>query len=131
MAGPNRLPIRTHIVHYRGDDLERTYAAWYRDEAGTATILDTEGWTARMHVRADPDDPAVLVEASTEDGRLTTGIGTDGTREWMLVLHIPGAAFRDLPAGFIGHYDIELTDTAGRKQTFYFGKFRLQGDVTR
>jgi len=127
------LPVRYNLAVYRGDDLVRTFAPWYRLPDGTAAILDTTGWTGRMQVRPDPDSSVVLVEATTANGYLTTGIQGSGDRRYALGLHIPGAVLGAdrLPAGLVAVYDIELADTAGHKQTFYYGTFRVDGDVTR
>lgn len=50
-----------------------------RDENGDAHVIDTDGWDAVLQVRREPrrDEP-VLLEASTFNGRILTGIQGDG-----------------------------------------------------
>lgn len=116
---------------YRGDTYQRLFRPIY-DNNGTATILDTTGWTARMQVRpgTEEDDP-VVAEYSTANGRLTTG-GINATPlPYALGVFLTHEDTEALPAGFMGFYDVELTDTAGFRQTYYKGRFHVEGDITR
>lgn len=131
MSKPHALPIRYDLRVYRGDTLERMIAIWYRAD-GIALLLDTAGWTARMQVRPEKNSGTVTLNATTENGYLSTGIreNADG-RRWCFHMNIPGEAIGKIPGGFIGYYDIEFTDPTGRRQTFYYGDFLVEGDVTR
>lgn len=116
---------------YRGDTYQRLFRPWY-DDNGTARVLDTTGWTARMQVRPgkNEDDPVVF-EASTANGRLVTG-GVDATPlSYAVGLFLTNEDTEQFPPGFMGYYDIELTDTAGFRQTYYKGRFHVEGDITR
>lgn len=124
------LPIIEHETVYGGDSWTRRYTT-QRIAAGTVTAVDTAGYTARMHIRRTRSDPFVYVVASTDNGRITTGIQTDSDGdEWNLMVHLTAEDVSQLPGGFAGVYDIEVTDTGGRTTTWVTGTFCVEGDVT-
>lgn len=132
----NKLPIRYDIdgdnAVYRGDIYHRLFRPWYRQPDGTAAILATTGWTARMQVRTGKaEDSPVVLEVSTANGRIVTGQQDDPTLPYSVGLFLTHEDTGGLPPGFMGYYDLELTDTAGLRQTYYHGVFHVEGDVTR
>lgn len=129
MTTSTQLPIRVDFVAYRGDDWTRMFEPVY-DNAGVGTALDMTGWTGRMHVREAPDGP-ILAEASSANGQVTTGPQSGSGRTWQLLVYLTAAQTAALPAGFIGQYDIELTKPDGKIQSFYYGSFCCEGDVTK
>lgn len=86
--------------------------------------VDLTGWTAKMDVRKTKQSPTVLVELSTENGRITLG-GTAGTVE----LEIPATITAGFEAGAYV-YDLDLMN----ESTVYRlieGSFVVDGEVTR
>lgn len=129
----NELPVRYDMTVYRGDPYTRMFNIVYLDETGTAQTLDTTGWTGLMVVRKDRlSKTGTLFSGSTSNGRLTTGVQTDGVYTWCLMVSMTetDTALETLPAGFVGVYDIELRDTSSRKVTVYTGTFCVEGDVS-
>lgn len=131
MASPHTLPIRVDFDAYRGDDWTRMFEPIY-DVAGVATALDMTGWTGRMQIReSDADDAPVLLEVNSAMGQVICGPQSGGGRTWQLLVYITAAQTASLPAGLVAYYDIELTKTDGKKTTFYFGSFCVEGDISR
>lgn len=126
------LPVLVNETAYRGDAWLRQYRIWWRDDNGAAQMLDTTGWTARMEIKRTAADQTPLLVATTENGRITTGLQSDPYGEWCLMVYLPGSDLSDaLWAGLVARYDIELTDPSGRRVTFYYGQFQVENDVTR
>lgn len=130
---PSQLPIRVNFVAYRGDDFTRMFEPQYRDPFTNQMVaLDMTGWTGRMQVReSDADDAPVLLEISSANSRIICGPQSGGGRTWQLLAHITAVQMRTLPPGLVAYYDIELTKADGKKQTFYFGDFCVEGDITK
>lgn len=128
---PETLPIRINETCYRGDAWTRAYQPVEHDGlTPTATPTDMTGWTGRMQVR-DKVDGTVYLEASSANGRITTGPQDNGQgTSWNLLVFFSATDTRSLPAGFVGLYDIELTRPDGTVATWYHGAFCVEGDVT-
>lgn len=87
------------------------------DEADTP--VDLTGYTAKLEVRYRADSPNVLLEASTENGRITLG-----GEPYNLVVDCD----LDLPAGeFV--YDLAVFDVSGRKWPIVTGRFDVEGST--
>ena len=127
------LPVRFDLTDvYRGDSYRRLFRPWYRAADGSSRILPTTGWTGRMQVRAERSDTApILLEATTANARLVTGKQDDPVLPYAVGLFLTHEDTAGLPAGAILHYDLELTDPAGFRMTFYYGELKVLGDVTR
>ena len=130
---PNKLPIRVDFDAYRGDDWTRLFDVTYSDEStNTAQSIDMTGWTGRMQIReSDADDAHVLLEVNSADSQITCGPQLINGRIWQMVVYLTAAQTRTLPAGLVAYYDIQLTKADGKVQTFYFGDFCVQGDITK
>ena len=91
---------------------------------GTAWDL-VGNYTAKMQVRSFLDSSTVIVELSTENGRITFSAGG------VFNLNIPATVTDDLATG--RHtYDLEFTTIAtGVVQRVLEGKFVIRGEVTR
>lgn len=127
----NELPVRYDMTVYRGDPYTRMFNIVYTDETGTAQTLDTTGWSGVFAVRLSRAAKVnTLFIGRTTDGRLTTGIQTDGVYTWCLMLSMTEADTEAFTPGYVGVYDIELRDTSGRKVTVYTGQFCVEGDVS-
>lgn len=130
---PNKLPIKYDIEVYRGDDFTRMFELQYRDTStNTMIALDMTDWTGRMQVReSDADGAPVLLELSSAMGQIICGPQSGGGRTWQMMVHLTAANTRSLPPGLVAYYDIELTKADGKTQTFYYGDFCVEGDITK
>lgn len=97
----------------------------------TLTILDANddpmnltGYTARMQVRPEIESSTVLVELTTENGRLTLG-GAAGTIDINLTPQVTATIDRD------GFYDLEIISSGGAVHRVVRGRFVVNLEVTR
>lgn len=119
------LPIRVDFTCYRGDDWTRMF-----EPITTAGAVDMTGWTGRMQIRAEEDD-TVLLEASSTNGRVTTGPQDNGQgTTWQLMVHLTDTDTATLPT-IQARYDIELTRDDGKVATWYHGYFLIEPDITK
>lgn len=86
--------------------------------------FDLTGYTARMQIRDEIDSSTVVMELTTQNGRITLG-GELGTIT--LVLLAANTANIDSD----GVYDIEIIDDQARVFRVLKGKIRLEPEVTR
>lgn len=85
----------------------------------TGTQVNLTGYTARMHVKAAIDDVTPL-----QIGTVTLGGSTNN-----VICELSNAQTTELGAGkFV--YDIEITDTLGKVNTFAIGKIKLKLSAT-
>lgn len=124
-------PIRVDEACYRGDDWDRAYQQMARNPTDdTTSVIDWTGYTVRMQIRDEVDGP-VLFTASTSNGRITVGPGSNVYGDtWQMWIHLSESDTRSFPAGYVGRYDIEFTAPDGKIRTEYFGIWRVEGDVT-
>lgn len=136
MSNPKPFPVKWKFDAYQGDAFLRQFRFFYRDATGTSQILDTTGWTGRMAVgrRVREEDGTITTEIllHSDDAEITvtTGIQGTGDDQYCLEVYISDANTALLPAGLIGVYDIELTDTSGDTTTVLYGLFCVEGEVT-
>jgi hypothetical protein len=128
------LPDEWHLT---GKDAIVQGASWnryvgidYTDPAtGDLIPWDTTGYTARLTVRAYTGGPVVL-ECTTENGRLQTGVTTSDGQVWACVLDLTPAATKDLPDWGVGVYVWELKDTFGNETRIHDGQCAMRtGDA--
>jgi hypothetical protein len=86
--------------------------------------LDLTGWTARMQIRTEIDAETVMVELTTENGRISLG-GAAGT----ITLTLTADITEDMDDE--GVYDLELIDTYDRVYRLLKGKVKVELEVTR
>lgn len=116
MAGRYRLIID------QGATLEKRLVY----KAGTPKVpVDLTGCTARMQIRATPDATEVLLELTTENGRIALG-GTSG--EITLLLTPEETAALTWTSGI---YDLELVWASGRVKRLLRGGVAVRREVTR
>lgn len=108
-------------------DQGATYAQqfiWKTDTA-TPTPVDLTGYTARMHLRETKADPDVILELTTENGRIALGDAT-GVVDLLITADdtssVPAASYR---------YDLELESPTGFVTRLIEGKFKMVQEVTR
>lgn len=91
---------------------------------GENDLLDLTGYTARMQVRPEVDSDEILVELTTENGRISLG-GAYGT----VLLHLPPEVTATISTD--GFYDLEIITSGGAVYRLLRGKFALDPEVTR
>ena len=84
---------------------------------------DFSSHTARMQVRRRLTDTDVLIELTTENGRIT--MNSNGE----IFLGITAVDTAALPTG--GVYDLEVIDSSGTVERLVQGNFILELEVTR
>lgn len=125
------LPIRVDFTCYRGDDWTRCFEPVAINPAdGTSEPIDMTGWTGVMQIRDHIDGP-VRATASSGNGRITTGPQSNSSgRTWQLMVYLSRTDTAKLSPGYVGRYDIELTKPDGNRTSFYYGVFRVEGDIS-
>lgn len=87
-------------------------------------LLDLTGYTARMQVRPEVESDSILVELTTENGRITLG---DAAGTVSLYIAASDTAALDKS----GFYDLEIIAVDGTVSRILKGKFDLDPEVTR
>jgi len=99
------------LVFESGTTWERTIG--WKDSAGT--LIDTAGYTAKMHIRATVDASTVLLELSTANGLITVGrVNTGTANEYNLKFSVPPGTTGPVVDFGKGVWDLEVTDATGR-----------------
>lgn len=96
----------------------------YKDAA--KNVHDVTGYTARMHVRTEVEDPTTVLVLTTENGRITVG-GADGRFD----LTVSATDMTNVPAGKYV-YDLEvIAPVTGVVDRLIQGNFVVRSEVTR
>lgn len=98
-----------------------TTITWKEDD----TAIDITGYTGRMYIRKNGVDGAIILELTTENGRMVLG-GVAGTIE----LSIDAADTVDLAFGS-GVYDLELINGSGFVTRIIQGLVAYNRNVTQ
>jgi len=126
VSNPNDKAALVPIDIIRGDTFDRSMAIMGNNATtGEMYLLDTTGFTARLHIK-DAIDGTKMAEAAC-----TTGITGTGDTAMNLTIHIPANVTATFPHGANWRYDLELKDPSGRPKTIMYGPFLVQGDVTQ
>jgi hypothetical protein len=88
------------------------------------SLYDLTNHTARMQIRTEIDSEVVVLELTTENGRIVLG-GNLGT----ITLIIDSSDTENISTD--GVYDIEIIDDSDRVFRVLKGKIRLEPEVTR
>jgi hypothetical protein len=86
--------------------------------------MNLTGYTARMQVRPEIESSDLLVELTTQNGRITLG-GAAGTIALNLTPQITATIDRD------GFYDLEIISSGGAVHRVVRGRFVVNLEVTR
>lgn len=86
--------------------------------------IDLTGYTARMQVRRDLDASSIIIELTTENGRISLD-GASGE----ITLTIDAEDTSAIPRP--GVYDLELESDGGTVIRLLKGTFNLDSEVTR
>lgn len=136
----NRITIEQPVPYLpitikQNEDFTLALTIIEKDEAGSAVVPDTTGWTVAMQVRKEPVvDSPVLVEASTANGRIVVGIQGDPGEQVNIDIKIPDTAVNAIPnfatVGEAG-YDLLVTFPNGDKKYYLEGPAVLSPAYTR
>lgn len=117
----NLIPAKQKLKIYQGATFSRTVAI--TDGAGDP--VDLTGATARMQVRQSIDDDSVLLELTTENGRIShDGVGGVLT----LVVDDEDTALLSFSNAV---YDLEVEYVNGQVDRVLYGEVVLLEEVTR
>ena len=90
----------------------------------TGTPMNLTGYTARMQVRRETESSEILVELTTENGRISLG-GAAGTITLSMNPATTAAIVDE------GVYDLEIISNGGAVHRVLKGRFALDLEVTR
>lgn len=88
------------------------------------TLVNLSGYTARMQIRRDYDSATVVMDLTTQNGRIVLG-GAAGTITMSLTAALTSTITRN------GVYDIELVSAGGQVSRPLRGDVILRREVTR
>ena len=115
-------PGRYDMTIWQGATFQRVFT-W---RVGTpAANVNLTGYTARMQLRTAANAATPVLEATTENGRITLG-GAAGT----ITLNLPATVTVALPANQYA-YDLELVSGSGQVTRLIEGFTTVDAEVTR
>ena len=105
----------------QGRDFDKSFIK----KDGNGVPVDLTGYTARMQIRSSPLSPNVILELTTENGRIVV----DGLlgKVTLILDNVTTAGLTFKKAV----YDIELIDPAGKIPPFIQGNVTLDFETTR
>ncbi len=114
-------PAKLKLTIYQGATFKRRLR--WMDAARQP--IDLTGCTARMQVRAEIESPAVLLELTTENGRIALG-GAAGTIDLTIAATDTAALAWDA-----GAWDLEIVHPGGAVTRLAQGSVVVSPEVTR
>lgn len=116
------FPIRADLALVKGDPYSKALGL------NTASgLIDTAGWWGLLQIR-HPDTDAVLVEASTANGRITVGIQGTAPHQWNVLIDIPSLVTAALVDWGVGDWQLQLGPLSSSATTYFGGKCWLVPD---
>jgi hypothetical protein len=112
-----------NITCNQGATFSRTLT--WRDAAKKA--IDITGYTARMQVRSTADSAIVVIELTTDNGRIDTSTSPLLGQVSLSIAAVDTAALA--PGLYV--YDLELVSPAGDVNRIIEGNFVVKAEVTR
>jgi hypothetical protein len=101
------------------------------DELGNRVVVDTTGWVVKMQVRELPYSTSpVLMDASTDNGRVIVGINGDPGEEVNIDIKVPASVTNGITAEGEAGYDLRATLPDGTVEYYMQGYAYLQGAYT-
>lgn len=97
----------------------------WKNNAAVPVPYNLTGFTARMQVRSSITAPAILLELTTENGRVS--LGTSNGKITLILTAAETAAF----AWITGVYDLEIIDVAGKVTRLLKGTVAVDPEITR
>jgi len=96
------------------------------EDPETDDPIDLTGYTAKMQIRSSPSSSEVVLELSTENGRILNS-GATG----ILTLLVDAEDTADLPAPFVGVYSLLVTNPDGFVTNLLTGVFNINEAITK
>jgi len=123
-------PGKFDIKQYQGATMD--FPIWYR---ASGVLVDLAGYSAKMQLRSRIDSATVVLELSTQNGRILLGddVTSEATSSGDLAniqLLVSATTMKDIIVGQYV-YDIDLTDPVAYNIPILYGSFILTGEVTR
>lgn len=118
-------PIAWTLQIYQGATLDERRVWKSGASRESARPVDLTGAKARMQVRSSVDSPAVLLELTTENGRIRLG-GPSGAIE--LHLSAQETAAIEWESGV---HDLEIEFAGGQVRRLFAGRVKVSREVTR
>jgi hypothetical protein len=115
------VPARYYLTIYQGSDFSEVVT--FLQTAG-GTPVDLTGLTGRMQIRKTKESTDVIIELTTENGRLAFG-GTDGVVTMTLTAAETATILTE------GVYDLEFVTSATSAARWLEGLVILSKEVTR
>lgn len=106
-------------------DQGATFIKEYVCRDDTGALIDLTGCTARAQVRAEVASPSVLLEMTTENGKIALG-GTAGT----ITITLSDTETSAL-SWSAGEFDMEVVFPGGRVTRFMRGTVSVSPEITR
>ena len=121
MSDPHKVPLR--II--QGATFDEIYVWKVGDSEENAIPVNLTGCVARAHVREKIESPAVLLQLTTENGRIVLG-GASGSIQLLIA-----AADTSAINWKSGVYDLEIEFPDGRVVRRMYGGVSVSPEVTR
>lgn len=117
-------PHKIDLTIYQGATFQRS---WSIVESGGDEPIDLSGYTARMQIREKLKSETVVLELTTENGRITIDVGEEATT---LSLYIDPATTAGITVTK-GVFDLELIDISDDVYRLMEGSVAISKEVTR
>ena len=115
------VPARHYLTIYQGSDY--TQILTFLQTEGGAPV-DLTGLTGRMQIRRTKESDDIIIELTTENGRLTFG-GNTG----IVTITLTAVETATIQTG--GFYDLEFVTSASSVSRWLEGLIILSNEVTR
>jgi hypothetical protein len=120
MYTPKDVPLTI----YQGATFQKS---WTIVETGTEDPIDLSGYTARMQIREKLKSETVILDLTTENGRITIDVGEETTT---LTLYVDPETTAAITVAK-GVYDLEIIDTNDDVYRLMQGAVTIIPEVTR
>lgn len=117
-------PQNISLTIYQGSTFQKS---WSIVETGTDEPIDLSGYTARMQIREKLKSETVILELTTENGRITIDVGEETTT---LTLYVDPETTAAITVAR-GVYDLEIIDTNYDVYRLMQGAVTVSKEVTR
>lgn len=128
---PGSLNLTGDNAIYTGDDYTLTTRIGFKANDGSKTYMDLTGYTGKADIRSAAGSPTLIasITVTVAADQSLTG-GTRG----VVTLTIPNATTAGIPVTVtpsLYKWDLQLTDTNGKKRTYLAGDVEVVADVTK
>lgn len=121
----SRYPVRASLSLVQGDSWDRLLEF---QSLKDQSIIDTEGWYCLLQIRDKAG--ALIYEASTANGRVTTGLqGEEPDQYNGLVISIPALDTASMTDWGVGKWQLDAGPNVTRSRTWFGGDAWLIPDT--